>query len=163
MKTRVLAACLLAAAVLIGWHLLANTAERKIRKLFDQVASELQKDGPEPPFTALAKAKSLASYVGPRLRIEGIGGRRDLAIDHSNLSQQIVLFRRELQTFGVTFDQLTITVAGNGTAQAFCNATCRNLPEWVADSGAYALTATLEKDDSGDWRFAVLHFAPLVP
>ena len=163
MKPRTLAVILLAAAVLAGWYLFTNTAERQIRKLFDQVSSEMRKDGPEQPFAELAKAKALARHVGARLRIEGLGGRRDLALDHENLPQQIALFRRELQTFSVTFDQLTVTIANDGTAQAFCNATCSDLPNWVDDSRAYSLTASLVKNASGDWQFAVLHFAPLVP
>jgi hypothetical protein len=34
------------------------------------------------------------------------------------------------------------------------------MPDWVSESSAWALTATLEKDSSGDWRFTVLHFVP---
>ncbi|MBQ6338175.1 MAG: hypothetical protein IJI36_03430 [Kiritimatiellae bacterium] len=163
MKIRVLFVLALAAAVLFGWWLLANSAERQIRKLFDQVAHELEKSGPENPFQELSKAKALARHVGARLGIEGLGGRRDLILDHESLPQQIAIFRRELQTFSVSFDQLTVTVAEDGTAQAFCNATCTDLPNWVDDARAYALTATLAKNDSGDWQFTTLHFAPLVP
>lgn len=160
MKLKAIVVVLLAVATLAGWWLLSNSAERKIRKLFDQVSSEMRKDGPEQPFAELAKAKALASHVGTRLRIEGIDGRREFTVDHSNLPQQIALFRRELQTFSVEFDQLTVKVADDGTAQAFCNASCSNMPDWVSESSAWALTATLEKDSSGDWRFTVLHFVP---
>lgn len=163
MKLRAILVLALAAAILFGWWLLANSDERRIRRLFDQVAHELKKTGPENPFQELSKAKALARHVGARLVIEGLGGRRDLVLDHETLPQQIALFRRELQTFRVSFDQLTVTTAGNAMAQAFCNATCSDLPNWVDDSRAYALTATLAKTDSGDWQFSALHFAPLVP
>ena len=159
MKLRALVIVVLAAAVLIGWWLFANSAERQIRALFDKVATQLRKDGQETPVTELSKARSLARHVGPRLRIEGIGGRHEVTLNHADLPQQIALFRRELQTFSVTFDQLTVTVADDGTAQAFCNATCSNLPEWIDAARAYALTATLDKS-SGDWQFSVLHFVP---
>ena len=163
MKLRAILVLALAAAVLLGWRLLANSDERQIRRLFDQVSSELEKTGPENPFLELSKAKALARHVGARLAIEGLGSRRDLVLDHETLPQQIAIFRRELQTFKVSFDQITVTISGGDTAQAFCNAVCSDLPNWVDDSRAYALTATLAKSDSGDWQFAVLHLAPLVP
>lgn len=163
MKLRAILVLALAAAVLLGWWLLASSDERQIRRLFDQVSHELEKTGPENPFQELSKAKALARHVGTRLGIEGLGGRRDLVLDHETLPQQIAIFRRELPTFSVSFDQLTVTMATNGTAQAFCNATCSNLPNWVDDARAYSLTASLKKNDSGDWQFAALHFAPLVP
>ena len=163
MKLPAIFAIALAAFVLFGWWLLSSSAERRILKLFDQVAHELEKTGPEHPFQELSKAKALARHVGARLSIDGLGGRRDLVLDHEALPQQIALFRRELQTFSVSFDQLTVKVSGDSDAQAFCNATCSNLPSWADDSRAYALTATLAKSDSGDWQFVALHFAPLVP
>ena len=58
-----------------------------------------------------------------------------------------------------TSTDVTVTVADDGTAQAFCNATCSDLPEWIDAARAYALTATLDKS-SGDWQFSVLHFVP---
>ena len=111
MRLRAILVLALAAAVLLGWWLLANSDERRIRRLFDQVSHELEKTGPENPFQELSKAKALARHVGARLVIEGLGGRRDLVLDHETLPQQIALFRRELQTFSVSFDQLTVTVA----------------------------------------------------
>ncbi|MBR1586863.1 MAG: hypothetical protein IJ658_00925 [Kiritimatiellae bacterium] len=163
MKPRIPCVLALAVAVMLGWWLFANSAERQIRKLFDQVSHEIAKTGPEHPFQALSKAKALAQHVGSRLSIDGLGGRRDLILDHESLPQQIALFRRELQTFSVEFGQLTVKVADDGTAQAFCNATCSDLPSWADDKRAYALTATLAKNDSGDWQFTAIHFAPLVP
>ena len=163
MKPKVIVVILLVVATLGGWWMFSNSAERKIQRLFTQVSSEIHKSGPEPPFTELAKAKALAMHVGPRLRIEGLDSGREFTIDHSNLPQQIALFRRELQTFSIEFDQLTVKVANDGTAQAFCNATCFNMPEWVSESNKWVLTATLEKDATGDWRFTILHFAPLIP
>ena len=153
MKIRVLFVLALAAAVLFGWWLLANSAERQIRKLFDQVAHELEKSGPENPFQELSKAKALARHVGARLGIEGLGGRRDLILDHESLPQQIAIFRRELQTFSVSFDQLTVTVAEDGTAQAFCNATCTDLPNWVDDARA----------SSGEMRPSTAGATPIGP
>ena len=163
MKIHVSALIALVSAVLLGWWLLSSSAERQIRKVFDQVAREVAKAGPEHPFEELSKAKKLARHVGTRLRIEGMGERHDLTFDQENLPRQIALLRRELQTFSVSFDQLTVTIKKDGTAEAFCNAICSNPPSWVDNSRAYALTATLKKADSGDWRFAALHFAPLVP
>ena len=163
MKLRAILAIALAACVLLGWWILSNSAERRICKLFDQVSHELEKIGPEHPFQELAKAKALARHVGARLSIDGLGGRRDLVLDHKALPQQIALFRREVQTFSVTFDQLSVKVSSESDAQAFCNVTCSDLPSWADGSRAYVLTATLAKNDSGDWQFAALHFAPLVP
>ena len=122
----------------------------------DNAPSEIVRGAVE----ASKESTSKMVLVGNRLRIEGIDGRREFTVNHSNLPQQIALFRRELQTFSVEFDQLTVKVADNGTAQAFCNASCSNMPDWVSESSAWALTATLEKDSSGDWRFTVLHFVP---
>lgn len=163
MKLRAILAIALAACVMLGWWLLSNSAERQIRKLFDQVSHELEKTGPEHPFQELSKAKALARHVGTRLSIDGLGGRSNLILDHEALPQQIALFRRELQTFNVTFEQLSVKVSGDNDAQAFCNAACSNLPSWADDSRAYALTATLTKSNSGDWQFVALHFAPIVP
>lgn len=153
------------AAVGLGlacWLFLGDSDERRIRKLFDRVSEEVRKDGPEPPFTEVAKARALAGHIAPRLRLEGLGGMRALTIDAADLPQRIVLFRRELQTFRVDFDQLTINVKADGTAQAFCNAKCAGLPEWVADQDAFALTVSLEKGDDG-WRMSGLHAASFVP
>ena len=154
---------ILVATVLFGWWLFANSAERQIRKLFDQVAIEMHKTGPENPIQELSKAKALARHVGARISIDGPGGQRDLVLDHETLPQQIGIFRHELQTFNVSFDQLTVKVSNDGTAQAFCNATCSNLPNWMDESGAYTLTAMLKRNDSGDWQFTALHFASLIP
>ena len=81
MKLRAILVLALAAAVLLGWWLLASSDERQIRRLFDQVSHELEKTGPENPFQELSKAKALARHVGTRLGIEGLGGRRDLVLD----------------------------------------------------------------------------------
>ena len=158
MKIRTIAALAIVAVGLVGWLLLRNTDERQIRKLFDQVAEEMRKDGTEPPFTELAKARALASHVAPSLRLEGLGGRREVAVNLSELPRQIALFRRELQVFRVRFDQMTVTLPGDGTAQVFCNAFCSGLPEWVDDSGAFALTVSLEKG-SGKWLVGAIHAA----
>ena len=163
MKLRAILAIALAACVLLGWWLFSNSAERQIRKLFDQVSHELEKTGPEHTFREFSKAKALSRHVGARLSIDGLGGRRDLVLNHEALPQQIAIFRREVQTFSVSFDQLTVKVSADKSAQAFCNVICNHLPAWAGDSTAYALTATLRKNDSGDWLFVVLHFAPLVP
>ena len=163
MKFRAILAIALAACVLLGWWMFSNSAERQIRKLFDQVSQEMEKTGPEHPFQELSKAKALARHVGARLSIDGLGGRRDLVLNHETLPQQIALFRREVQTFNVSFEQLTVNVSDDNNAQAFCNAICSDLPGWVDDSSAYTLTATLAKNDSGDWQFVALHLAPLSP
>ena len=164
MRIRAIAAIAATGAVLAGWYLVAHSAERQIRKLFDQVASELRKDGQEHPFEQLAKARALAGHVGAQLSIEGMGHRGRHVVDHAGLQQQIAMFRRELQTFSVSFDQLTVSLDKDGTAKAFCNAKCSGLPEWVDSGDAYTLAATLEKDAKpGDWRFVALHFASLTP
>ena len=151
------------AALLIGWLLLRNTDEQRIREVFDQVAITIRKKGTESPFDQLAKAKSLARHVAPRLTIEGFGNSHTFSVDAADLTQRIVLMRREAQLLRVVFDQLTVTVTGDGTAQVFCNVTGSGFRGWDTANDAYALTATLAKNDSGDWQFVVLHFAPLIP
>ena len=85
MKFRAILAIALAACVLLGWWMFSNSAERQIRKLFDQVSQEMEKTGPEHPFQELSKAKALARHVGARLSIDGLGGRRDLVLNHETL------------------------------------------------------------------------------
>lgn len=164
MKLRIVAIMTASVMVLLALSAFWNSDERQIKALFDKVSSEMEKNGPEPPFAQLAKARNLAATVAPRLRIEGFGNARDLTIDATDLTERIVILRREMQTFCIYFDQMTVKCPGGGTAQAFCNASCSGLPDWISETESFALTATLEKDpQSGRWRFTALHAASLVP
>lgn len=147
----------------------AHADERAIRRVFADVCENMRKEGTEHPFQTMAKARAVARHAAARIRLEGPGSGNVYTLDTADLAERLAALRREAAFLSVTVSDLTVRFPepdGDVRAEAFCNLTVNGLSQTDTFAGgdAFALTTSFEKDpDSGAWRVAALHAAPLVP
>ena len=149
---------------LAAWRLLAPSEERRIRKTFARASELLDKTGTEPVFAAAAKARDLAALVAPGARLDIPERNLAFALDANGLARQIALARSQAQFIHVTFEDLSIVFADDGTALVSADAFFKGTSDLMGFSGSDAreLSATLKRDTDGIWRFAAISLRPIV-
>jgi hypothetical protein len=170
---------------LAAWVLFANTDERAVRRVFGDICKNLQKEGAESPFQAMAQARAVTRHLAAHVHLEGpvpsehegpvpseregtVPGER-VIVDTARLTEQIAALRRECAFLTIQTSDLTIRfhqTDGNRRADVFCNVTVTGLPfsHDFPGGNTFSLTTAFVKDpDSGAWRVTALHAAPIVP
>ena len=167
--------------VLLGglavWVLFANTDERAVRRVFGDICKNLQKEGTESPFQAMAQARAVTRHLAAHVHLEGpVPSEREgsvpserVTVDTARLTEQIAALRRECAFLTIQTSDLTIRfhqTDEDRRADVFCNVTVTGLPfsHDFPGGNTFSLTTAFVKDpDSGAWRVTALHVAPIVP
>ncbi len=152
-----------AVGALVLW--LRPSEEKRIRKVFATVSSEIQKDGPEGLVVATAKAHALADLVANGCDFDFDGHRLRGSFGGRQLLQQIILVRKQADKIKVGFEDLAITFTDERTASVTGDVYVSGLSDELGLSGrdARALETVLEKDAEEDkWLFTSVRVLPVV-
>ena len=147
------------------WYALEASETARVKKAFNQAAVAFRKDGTEAAYTSLSKSRALAALVGSECRLEIPERNYVSAMAGSDLAREIALFRAQSTRIKVAFEDLSVQLVDETTAQATCDFFYSGDADPLGFLGrdARALEATLKKaPGSGNWRFAHVRLMPIL-
>lgn len=149
----------------ICWFMLGRSEASRVKKTFDKAAEALEKEGVESPYASMAKVRTLVALVGAECRLEVPERNYVSSVAGQDLAREIALFRTQSTRIKVAFEDLSVQIVDDATAQATCDFFYGGDAAPLGFSGrdARALEATLKKDsDSGNWRFVRVRLLPIL-